>query len=161
MKTPRRCFVFSVAGLFIVHAVRNSIGLNRRCRRHLNHVELTAATVLDAAVTKLKAAERRRPAQPSRAGLDVTERPKRRRHAHAKEIEYGPAHYYLSTNQSWVWMNPPGGTQTITSETDQLVVTAQTANLTVGHLLSNGLCRRFGPNNFTNMRWILVSLTVS
>ncbi|GAB1725004.1 MAG: hypothetical protein NTNFB01_39000 [Nitrospira sp.] len=29
--------------------------------------------------------------------------------------------YYLSTNQGWVWMNPPyGSTQTITTETDQL-----------------------------------------
>ena len=41
--------------------------------------------------------------------------------------------YYLSTNQSWIWMNPPyGSTQTISTETDQLVITAQTSGLSAG-----------------------------
>ena len=41
--------------------------------------------------------------------------------------------YYISTNRSWVWMNPPhGSTQTITSETDQIVITAQPSGLAAG-----------------------------
>ena len=60
--------------------------------------------------------------------------------------------YYLSTNQGWVWMNPPyGSTQTITTETDQLVITAQTANLPGGTHSAVVYIVDSGPNNFTNM----------
>ncbi len=70
--------------------------------------------------------------------------------------------YYLSTNQSWVWMNPPyGSTQTIASETDQLVITAQTANLSAGTYSATVYIVDSGPNNFTNMLRIPVTLTVT
>ena len=70
--------------------------------------------------------------------------------------------YYLSTNQSWVWMNPPyGSTQTITTETDQLVITAQTANLAAGTYAAVVYIVDSGPNNFTNMLRVPVSLTVT
>ena len=60
--------------------------------------------------------------------------------------------YYLSTNQSWVCMNPPyGSTQTISSETDQLVITAQTANLSAGAYSAVIYIIDSGPNNFNNM----------
>ncbi len=70
--------------------------------------------------------------------------------------------YYLSTNQSWVWMNPPyGSTQTITTETDQLVVTAQTATLAAGTYSAVVYIVDSGPNNFTNMLRVPISLTVT
>ena len=70
--------------------------------------------------------------------------------------------YYLSTNQGWVWMNPPyGSTQTITTETDQLVITAQTANLPTGTHSAVVYIVDSGPNNFTNMLRIPVTLTVT
>ncbi|MCS6291045.1 MAG: fibronectin type III domain-containing protein [Nitrospira sp.] len=70
--------------------------------------------------------------------------------------------YYLSTNQSWVWMNPPyGSTQSIASETDQLIITAQTANLSAGTYSAVVYVVESGPNNFTNMLRIPVTLTVT
>ncbi len=70
--------------------------------------------------------------------------------------------YYLSTNQSWVWMNPPyGSTQTITTETDQLVITAQTANLAAGTYSAVVYIVESGPNNFSNMLRIPVTVTVT
>jgi hypothetical protein len=70
--------------------------------------------------------------------------------------------YYLSTNQSWVWMNPPyGSTQTISSETDQLVITAQTAGLPVGTHSAVVYIVDSGPNNFTNVLRIPLTLTVT
>ncbi|MGC3973538.1 MAG: hypothetical protein QM771_04045 [Nitrospira sp.] len=70
--------------------------------------------------------------------------------------------YYLSTNQGWVWMNPPyGSTQTITTETDQLVITAQTANLPTGTHSAVVYIVDSGPSNFTNMLRIPVTLTVT
>jgi hypothetical protein len=70
--------------------------------------------------------------------------------------------YYLSTNQSWVWMNPPyGSTQTITTETDQLVITAQTATLAAGTYSAVVYIVDSGPNNFTNMLRVPISLTVT
>ena len=66
--------------------------------------------------------------------------------------------YYLSTNQSWVWLNPPyGSTQTITSETDQIVITAQTAGLATGTYSAVVYIVDSGPNNFTNMLRIHVA----
>jgi hypothetical protein len=36
--------------------------------------------------------------------------------------------YFISANQSWIWLNPPyGSTQTISTETDVLTVTVNTA----------------------------------
>jgi hypothetical protein len=70
--------------------------------------------------------------------------------------------YSLSTNQSWVWMNPPyGSTQTITTETDQLVITVQTGNLAAGTHSAVIYIVESGPNNFSNMLRIPVTLTVT
>jgi hypothetical protein len=70
--------------------------------------------------------------------------------------------YYLSTNQSWVWMNPPyGSTQTIATETDQLVITVQTSNLSAGTHSAVVYIVESGPNNFNNMLRIPVTLTVT
>ncbi len=70
--------------------------------------------------------------------------------------------YYLSTNQSWVWMNPPyGSTQSISTETDQLVINAQTAGLSAGTYSATVYIVESGPNNFTNMLRLPVSLTVT
>jgi hypothetical protein len=70
--------------------------------------------------------------------------------------------YSLSTNQPWVWMNPPyGSTQTISTEADQLVITAQTANLPTGTHSAVVYIVESGPNNFRNMLRIPVTLTVT
>jgi hypothetical protein len=38
--------------------------------------------------------------------------------------------YFISANQSWIWLNPPyGSTQTISTETDVLTVTVNTATM--------------------------------
>jgi len=38
--------------------------------------------------------------------------------------------YFISANQSWIWLNPPyGSTQTISTETDILTVTVNTASM--------------------------------
>ena len=38
--------------------------------------------------------------------------------------------YFISANQSWIWLNPPyGSTQTISTETDLLTVTVNTATM--------------------------------
>ena len=59
-------------------------------------------------------------------------------------------------------MNPPyGSTQTISSETDQLVITAQTANLSAGTYSAVVYVVDSGPNNFNNMLRIPVTLTVT
>ncbi len=70
--------------------------------------------------------------------------------------------YYLSTNQSWIWMNPPyGNSQTLSSETDQGVITAQTANLSAGTYSAVVYIVDSGPNNFNNMLRVPVTLTVT
>ncbi|WHZ13500.1 MAG: hypothetical protein OJF52_000332 [Nitrospira sp.] len=70
--------------------------------------------------------------------------------------------YYLSTNQGWVWMNPPyGSTHTITTETDQLVITARTAGLAAGTYSAVVYVVDYGPNNFMNVLRVPVTLTVT
>ncbi len=70
--------------------------------------------------------------------------------------------YTISTNQSWVWMNPPyGSTQTITTETDQLVITAQTAGLAAGTYTAVVYVVESGPNSFSNTLRIPITLTVT
>ncbi len=70
--------------------------------------------------------------------------------------------YYLSTNQSWIWMNPPyGSTQSISTETDQLVITAQTSGLSAGTYSAVVYVSESGPNNFSNMLRVPVTLTVT
>ncbi|MCK6498418.1 MAG: hypothetical protein L6Q38_02950 [Nitrospira sp.] len=41
--------------------------------------------------------------------------------------------YFISANQSWIWLNPPyGSTQTISTETDQLTVTVNAGQMGLG-----------------------------
>jgi hypothetical protein len=69
--------------------------------------------------------------------------------------------YSLSTNQSWIWMNPPyGSTQTISTETDQLVITVQTTGLTVGTHAAVVYISQSGPNNFSTLLRVPVTMTV-
>ncbi len=70
--------------------------------------------------------------------------------------------YSLSTSQSWVWMNPPyGSTQTISTETDQLVITAQTTGLSAGTYSATVYIVDSGPNNYSNTIRIPVTFTVA
>jgi hypothetical protein len=70
--------------------------------------------------------------------------------------------YSLSTNQSWIWMNPPyGSTQTITTETDQLVITVQTTGLPVGTHAAVVYISQSGPNNFNTLLRVPVTMTVT
>jgi hypothetical protein len=70
--------------------------------------------------------------------------------------------YSLSTNQSWIWMNPPyGSTQSISTETDQLVITAQTSGLSAGTYSAVVYVSESGPNNFSTMLRVPVTLTVT
>ncbi|MFO0765564.1 MAG: hypothetical protein U0231_01960 [Nitrospiraceae bacterium] len=58
-------------------------------------------------------------------------------------------------------MNPPYGTQTITTETDQLVITAQTAGLAAGRYNAVVYLVESGINGYSNMIRVPVSLTVT
>src|SRR5574340_845313 len=71
--------------------------------------------------------------------------------------------YYLSTNQGWVGMNPPyGSTLTISTETDQLVITAQTAGLAPGTYSGVVYVVDYGPNNSaTTVVRVPVTLTIA
>ncbi len=70
--------------------------------------------------------------------------------------------YSLSTNQSWIWMNPPyGSTQTITTETDLLMITVQTTGLALGTHSAVVYISQSGPNNFSTMLRVPVTMTVT
>ncbi|MBA5876271.1 MAG: hypothetical protein GDA66_17230 [Nitrospira sp. CR1.2] len=59
-------------------------------------------------------------------------------------------------------MNPPyGSTQTITSETDQIVITAQPAGLAAGTYTAVVYIVESGPNNFSNTLRIPITFTVT
>ncbi|MGC3974524.1 MAG: fibronectin type III domain-containing protein [Nitrospira sp.] len=71
--------------------------------------------------------------------------------------------YLISTNQGWIWLNPPyGSTQTITTETDQLTVTVNTAamGLSVGTYSAVVYIGESGPGVSTLLR-IPVTATVT
>ena len=68
--------------------------------------------------------------------------------------------YSISTNQSWISLNPPyGSTQTITTEVDPITVTVNTAALNVGSYSAVVYISETGPNG-SNMLRIPVSVTV-
>ena len=70
--------------------------------------------------------------------------------------------YTLSTNQPWIWMNPPyGSTQTISTETDSLTITVQTTGLAVGTHSAVVYISQSGPNNFSTMLRVPVTMTVT
>lgn len=70
--------------------------------------------------------------------------------------------YSLSASQSWVWMNPPyGSAQTITTETDQIVITAQPTGLAAGTYTAVVYIVESGPNNFSNTLRIPITFTVT
>ncbi|MBP8116257.1 MAG: fibronectin type III domain-containing protein, partial [Nitrospira sp.] len=69
--------------------------------------------------------------------------------------------YYISTNQSWVGLNPPyGSTQTITTEIDPITVSVNTSALNVGTYSSVVYIVESGPNGSQTLR-IPVSLNVT
>ena len=69
--------------------------------------------------------------------------------------------YSISTNQSWIWLNPPyGSTQTITTEVDPITVTVNTASLNVGTYSAVVYISETGPNG-SNMLRIPVTATVT
>ncbi len=69
--------------------------------------------------------------------------------------------YSISTNQSWISLNPPyGSTQTITTEADPITVTLNTAALNVGTYSAVVYISESGPNG-SNMLRIPVTATVT
>ncbi len=71
--------------------------------------------------------------------------------------------YFISANQSWIWLNPPyGSTQTITTETDTLTVTVNTASmgLSAGTYSGTIYIGQSGPGVSTTWR-IPVTATVT
>ncbi|MGB5043122.1 MAG: fibronectin type III domain-containing protein, partial [Nitrospira sp.] len=65
-------------------------------------------------------------------------------------------------SQGWVWLNPPyGSTQTISTETDQIVVTAKPTGLAAGTYSAVVYIVESGPNNFSNTLRIPVTFTVA
>ena len=80
-----------------------------------------------------------------------------------KKTSTEPHTYFISTNQSWIWLNPPyGSTQTITTETDLLTVTVNTAvmGLPAGNYSAVVYIGESGPGVSTTWR-IPVALTVT
>ena len=163
MKTPRSVFVFSVAGCLSSTLCATALVSTAAAADTSTTLSLLQQPSLDAAVTKAQSSGTA-PVLPSPAALVLTA-PKGQTAVGTLTLKKSSTDqhtYYLSTNQSWVWMNPPyGSTQTITSETDQLVITVQTANLAVGTYSATVYVVDSGPNNFTNMLRIPVSLTVT
>ncbi len=71
--------------------------------------------------------------------------------------------YFISANQSWIWLNPPyGSTQTISTETDLLTVTVNTSamGLSVGTYSGVIYIGQSGPGVSTTWR-IPVTTTVT
>jgi hypothetical protein len=71
--------------------------------------------------------------------------------------------YFISANQSWIWLNPPyGSTQTISTETDTLTVTVNTASmgLAAGTYSGTIYIGQSGPGVSTTWR-IPVTATVT
>jgi hypothetical protein len=71
--------------------------------------------------------------------------------------------YFISANQSWIWLNPPyGSTQTISTETDLLTVTVNTASmgLSAGSYSGTIYIGQSGPGVSTTWR-IPVTATVT
>ena len=71
--------------------------------------------------------------------------------------------YFISANQSWIWLNPPyGSTQTISTETDLLTVTVNTAamGLSAGTYSGTIYIGQSGPG--VSMTWrIPITTTVT
>ena len=68
--------------------------------------------------------------------------------------------YFISANQSWIWLNPPyGSTQTISTETDVLTVTVNTAamGLAAGTYSGTIYIGQAGPGVSTTWRIPVVS----
>ncbi|RIK56006.1 MAG: hypothetical protein DCC63_18420, partial [Nitrospira sp.] len=68
--------------------------------------------------------------------------------------------YGISTNQSWILLNPPyGSTQTITTEVDSITVSVNTGALNTGSYSAVVYISESGPNG-SNLLRVPVSLTV-
>ncbi|MBS0170327.1 MAG: fibronectin type III domain-containing protein [Nitrospira sp.] len=163
MKTPRSVFVLGVAGCLSSTLCPTALVSTAAAADTSASLSLLQQPSLDAAIAKAQSSGTT-PILPSPAALVLTA-PKGKTAIGTLTLQKSGSDqhtYYLSTNQSWVWMNPPyGSTQSISSETDQLVITAQTANLAVGTYSAMVYIVDSGPNNFTNMLRIPVSLIVT
>ncbi len=163
MKTPKSAFVIGVAGCLSSALCSTALVPTAAAADTSATLSLLQQPSLDAAVTKAQSSGTA-PILPSPAALVLTASKGQTAVGTLtlKKSSTDQHTYYLSTNQSWVWMNPPyGSTQTITTETDQLVITAQTANLAAGTYAAVVYIIDSGPNNFTNMLRVPVSLTVT
>ena len=71
--------------------------------------------------------------------------------------------YFISANQSWIWLNPPyGSTQTISTETDVLTVTVNTAamGLAAGTYSGTIYIGQAGPGVSTTWRIPVTTLSL-
>ncbi len=163
MKTPKSVLVIGVAGCLSSALCSTALIPTASAADTSATLSLLQQPSLDAAVTKAQSSGTA-PILPSPAALVLTAAKGQTAVGTLalKKSSTDQHTYYLSTNQSWVWMNPPyGSTQTITTETDQLVITAQTATLAAGTYSAVVYIVDSGPNNFTNMFRVPISLTVT
>ena len=163
MKTPKSVLVIGVAGCLSSALCSTALVPTASAADTSATLSLLQQPSLDAAVTKAQSSGTA-PILPSPAALVLTAAKGQTAVGTLalKKSSTDQHTYYLSTNQSWVWMNPPyGSTQTITTETDQLVITAQTATLAAGTYSAVVYIVDSGPNNFTNMLRVPISLTVT
>ena len=163
MKTPKSVLVIGVAGCLSSALCSTALIPTASAADTSATLSLLQQPSLDAAVTKAQSSGTA-PILPSPAALVLTAAKGQTAVGTLalKKSSTDQHTYYLSTNQSWVWMNPPyGSTQTITTETDQLVITAQTATLAAGTYSAVVYIVDSGPNNFTNMLRVPISLTVT
>ncbi len=163
MKTPKSVFVIGIAGCISSALCATALVPTAAAADTSATLSLLQQPSFDAAVTKAQSSGTA-PILPSPAALVLTASKGQTAVGtlQLKKSSTDQHTYYLSTNQPWVWMNPPyGSTQTITTETDQLVITAQTANLAAGTYTAVVYIVDSGPNNFTNMLRVPVSLTIT
>ncbi|HQY56875.1 MAG: fibronectin type III domain-containing protein [Nitrospira sp.] len=163
MKTPTSVFVIGAFGCLSSALLSAGVPSHATAADSTTTLSLLQQSSLAAAVTKAQGSGTA-PILPNPTALVLTAQ-KGRPAVGTLTLKKSSADqhtYYISTNQSWVWLNPPyGSTQSITSETDQLMITAQTANLPTGTHSAVVYVVDSGPNNFTNMLRIPVTLTVT
>ena len=108
MKTPRSVFVFSVAGCLSSTLCATALVSTAAAADTSTTLSLLQQPSLDAAVTKAQSSGTA-PVLPSPAALVLTA-PKGQTAVGTLTLKKSSTDqhtYYLRTNQSWVWMNPP------------------------------------------------------
>jgi hypothetical protein len=142
MKTPTSVFVIGAFGCLSSALLSAGVPSHATAADSTTTLSLLQQSSLAAAVTKAQGSGTA-PILPNPTALVLTAQ-KGRPAVGTLTLKKSSADqhtYYISTNQSWVWLNPPyGSTQSITSETDQLMITAQTANYADRHPFGSGVC---------------------